>query len=141
MGNTPAGQHKAACSYETTTGDSFNGAAKQTHWGVNPGDTALMMFGTTLVMCQTPAMGIAQAGMIRRKNSLSMMMQCMSGMAIGSVLFWLIGFGLSFGETLNGEGFIGDPYPFLAFWDMPRAGEARAARASSFLRRMHEAMA
>jgi Amt family ammonium transporter len=39
------------------------------------GDTAMMMFGTTLVMLQTPAMGIAQAGMIRRKNSLSMMMQ------------------------------------------------------------------
>ena len=35
----------------------------------------MMMFGTTLVMLQTPAMGIAQAGMIRRKNSLSMMMQ------------------------------------------------------------------
>ena len=40
----------------------------------NDGDTAFLLFATTLVMLQTPAMGLAQAGMIRRKNALSMLM-------------------------------------------------------------------
>lgn len=90
-----------------------------TIYGINHGDTALMMFGTTLVMFQTPAMGIAQAGMIRRKNSLSMMMQCTSGMAIGSLLWYVIGYSLTFGPDVGG--IIGDPWPFLFFRDMPRS--------------------
>jgi len=91
----------------------------KTYKGVNNGDTALMMFGTTLVMFQTPAMGIAQAGMIRRKNSLSMMMQCTSGMAIGSLLWYVVGYSLTFGPDVGG--IIGDPWPFLFFRDMPRS--------------------
>ena len=46
---------------------------------INGADVAMMMFTTSFVMLQTPAMGIAQAGMIRRKNSLSMLMQTLSG--------------------------------------------------------------
>eukprot|EP01094_Clydonella_sp_ATCC50884_P027977 TRINITY_DN8270_c0_g1_i1.p1 TRINITY_DN8270_c0_g1~~TRINITY_DN8270_c0_g1_i1.p1 ORF type:complete len:463 (-),score=129.86 TRINITY_DN8270_c0_g1_i1:103-1347(-) len=57
-------------------------------------------------------MGIAQAGMIRRKNSLSMLLQTMSGMMIGSVMWFIIGFALTFGDDVGG--FIGDmEYTFL----------------------------
>ena len=49
----------------------------------------MMITATTFVMLMTPAMGIAQAGMIRRKNALSMIMQTMAGMVIGSLL-WLV---------------------------------------------------
>jgi Amt family ammonium transporter len=77
-----------------------------------------MMFGVTLVMLQTPAMGIAQAGMIRRKNSLSMLMQCMSGMVVGSLLWFFIGFSLVFGPSKLG-GFIGDPTTFAFFHKVP----------------------
>ena len=66
-----------------------------------------------------PGMGIAQAGMIRRKNSLSMMMQCTSGMAIGSLLWYVVGYSLTFGPDVGG--IIGDPWPFLFFRDMPRS--------------------
>ena len=34
-----------------------------------------MMMATTFVMLQTPALGLCQAGLIRRKNALSMLMQ------------------------------------------------------------------
>ena len=47
----------------------------------------MMMAATAFVMLQTPAMGIAQAGMIRRKNSLSMLMQTLSGL-FGSILWF-----------------------------------------------------
>jgi hypothetical protein len=87
-------------------------------WGTNDGDTAFMIFGTTLVMLQTPAMGIAQAGMIRRKNSLSMLMQCLSGMAIGSLLWYMVGYSLTFGPSVAG-GLIGNPSTFFFFTEMP----------------------
>jgi ammonia channel protein AmtB len=37
---------------------------------INDGDTAFMIMASTFVMLQTPALGLAQAGMIRRKNAL-----------------------------------------------------------------------
>ena len=52
---------------------------------LNDGDIAMMMAATAFVMLQTPAMGIAQAGMIRRKNALSMLMQTLSGLVFGSI--------------------------------------------------------
>jgi len=52
---------------------------------LSAGDTAWVLTSATLVFIQTPAMGVAQAGMIRRKNSLSMLLQTMSGMMIGTV--------------------------------------------------------
>jgi Amt family ammonium transporter len=79
---------------------------------LNDGDIAMMMAATAFVMLQTPAMGIAQAGMIRRKNSLSMLMQTLSGLVFGSILWFAFGFSLTFGKSING--FIGGGnYMFL----------------------------
>eukprot|EP00009_Paramoeba_aestuarina_P000757 CAMPEP_0201510326 /NCGR_PEP_ID=MMETSP0161_2-20130828/3057_1 /ASSEMBLY_ACC=CAM_ASM_000251 /TAXON_ID=180227 /ORGANISM="Neoparamoeba aestuarina, Strain SoJaBio B1-5/56/2" /LENGTH=448 /DNA_ID=CAMNT_0047905479 /DNA_START=60 /DNA_END=1406 /DNA_ORIENTATION=- len=74
----------------------------------SPGDTAWMMTASTLVFLQTPAIGVLQAGMIRRKNSLSTLLQAMAGVAIGSILWMIWGFSLTFGEDHGG--FIGDVY-------------------------------
>ena len=42
---------------------------------VNSGDTAWMICATTFVMLQTPACGMCQSGLVRRKNSLSVIGQ------------------------------------------------------------------
>jgi len=109
------------CSYSLTVPGSDGKPQEITVMGVDPGDTSVMMFGTTLVMFQTPAMGIAQAGMIRRKNSLSMMMQCVSGMSIGSLLWFVVGYSLTFGPSKLG-GLIGNPATFFFFRQMPTDG-------------------
>ena len=57
-------------------------------------------------MLQTPALGLAQAGIIRRKNALSMLMQTLTGLAIGSLLWFTVGFTLTFGPSQSG--LIGD---------------------------------
>jgi len=44
----------------------------------------------------TPALGFFEAGLLRSKNSLSVIMQCFSGLAILSILWIVIGFSLSF---------------------------------------------
>ena len=58
-------------------------------------------------MLQTPALGLAQAGIIKRKNALSMLMQVMSGFCIGTLLWFMFGFSLTFGDSVGG-GFIGN---------------------------------
>ena len=73
---------------------------------LNDGDTSFMIMATTFVMLQTPALGLAQAGIIRRKNALSMLMQTLTGFVIGSLLWFICGFSLSFGPSFHG--FIGN---------------------------------
>ena len=80
---------------------------------INSADTAMLMVATTFVMLQTPAIGFAQAGLIRRKNALSMIMQSITGMVIGSLLWFAFGFSLTFSDVSNG--WIGNlDYIFLA---------------------------
>ena len=85
---------------------------------VSAGDTALMMAATSFVMLQTPAIGITQAGLIRRKNSLSMLMQTLTGMVIGSLLWFMFGFSLTFAPTVGGAGLIGS-FQHAFFLDLP----------------------
>ena len=75
---------------------------------LDDGDTAFMIMASTFVMLQTPALGLAQAGIIRRKNALSMLMQTLTGFALGSLLWFFVGFTLTFGPTVGGHGIIGD---------------------------------
>ena len=82
---------------------------------IDSGSTALMFFATTIVMIQTPAMGIAQAGLIRQKNTLSMLIQVkiilfskiLFGTSLGSLLWVVVGFSLTFGPSIGG--IIGNP--------------------------------
>merc|ERR1712078_885597 len=75
---------------------------------LNDGDTSFMMMATTFVMLQTPALGLAQAGIIRRKNALSMLMQTLTGFTLGSLLWFFVGFSLTFSHSVGDAGVIGD---------------------------------
>jgi ammonium transporter, Amt family len=75
---------------------------------INDGDTGMMMMATTFVMLQTPALGLAQAGIIRRKNALSMLMQTLTGFTLGSLLWFFCGFSLTFGHSVGDAGVIGN---------------------------------
>eukprot|EP00038_Savillea_parva_P031441 m.86598 g.86598 ORF g.86598 m.86598 type:complete len:1003 (-) comp9671_c0_seq2:75-3083(-) len=82
----------------------------------NTGDVAWMLFATTFVMLQTPATGFAQGGLVRRKNTLSVIGQSVAGVVIGSLLWYVVGYSLTFGSTRRG--FIGSPLTHLFFKDV-----------------------
>ena len=69
---------------------------------IDTGDTTWMLISTGLVMLMTPALGFFEAGLIRSKNSLSVLMQTFSGLAILSTLWFVIGFTLVFAPSQNG---------------------------------------
>ena len=63
---------------------------------INSGDASWLLISTGLVMIMTPALGFFEAGLLRSKNSLSVIMQCFSGLAVLSILWIIIGFSLVF---------------------------------------------
>jgi Amt family ammonium transporter len=69
---------------------------------IDTGDTTWMLISTGLVMIMTPALGFFEAGLLRLKNSLSVIMQCLTGLALLSVLWFVIGFTLVFAPDING---------------------------------------
>jgi Amt family ammonium transporter len=69
---------------------------------IDTGDTTWMLFSTGLVMLMTPALGFFEAGLIRSKNALSVLVQTFSGLAILSALWFVLGFTLVFAPSQGG---------------------------------------
>lgn len=79
---------------------------------VNAADTAWMLTATGLVLLMTPGLAFFYGGLVRRKNILSVLMQCFVCMCLMSVLWVFVGFSLAFGESMWG-GFIGNPKTYF----------------------------
>ena len=73
---------------------------------VDTGDTAWMIISTALVMLMTPGLAFFYGGLVRRKNVLSIMMQCFILVGVISIQWVLFGYSLAFGPDHGG--FIGD---------------------------------
>src|SRR5664279_276178 len=58
-------------------------------------------------MLMTPGLALFYGGLVRRKNVLSILMQCMFILALVSVTWVLVGYTLAFGKDFNGWGIIG----------------------------------
>ena len=73
---------------------------------INGGDTAWVLTATALVMLMTPGLALFYGGLVRRKNVLSILMQCMFTLGLVSVTWVLVGYTLAFGPDVNGWGII-----------------------------------
>jgi Amt family ammonium transporter len=72
-------------------------AAQQPAAKIDPADTAWMIVATALVlMMSIPGLALFYAGMVRKKNVLATMAQTFAVTALGSVLWMLIGYSLTF---------------------------------------------
>ena len=83
---------------------------------IDTGDTTWILISTGLVMLMTPALGFFEAGLIRSKNALSVIVQTFAGIAILSTLWFILGFSLVFAPSQGG--IIGG-YHWLFFNDVP----------------------
>ena len=74
--------------------------------GPGPGHNAWQMTSTALVLFMTmPGLALFYGGLVRKKNILSVLAQCMGIAGLVTILWWAIGYSLSFGA---GNAFIGD---------------------------------
>ena len=89
----------------------LNNVARQTNApsniaGPGPGHNAWQMTSTALVLFMTlPGLALFYGGLVRRKNVLSVLAQCMGIAGMVTFLWWLCGYSLSFAGT---SAYIGD---------------------------------
>lgn len=63
------------------------------------GDTAWMLTSTALVLMMTiPGLALFYGGLVRTKNVLSVLMQCMAAVGLVSLQWFLVGYSLAFSE-------------------------------------------
>lgn len=75
---------------------------------MDTGDTAWVLTSTAFVLFMTlPGLAMFYSGLVQSKSVLSVVIQCFTISAIVSVLWFVVGYSLAFGETLGG--FIGMP--------------------------------
>jgi len=83
--------------------DEATAAAPVVASAVNSGDTAWVLVSTALVMLMTiPGLALFYGGLVRRKNVLSILMQCFFLMCAISLQWVLFGYSLSFGPDIKG---------------------------------------
>ena len=80
---------------------------------INSGDTAWMLISTGLVTLMIPGLALFYGGMVRVKSVLNMMMMSFGALAIVFVLWIIVGFSMVFGDSVGGNGLVGDPSQFL----------------------------
>ena len=73
---------------------------------LDKGDTAWILTSTALVLLMTlPGLALFYGGLVRTKNLLSILMQCLASAGLMGLLWVLVGYSLAFGE---GNAWIGD---------------------------------
>jgi len=73
---------------------------------LNGANTGWILTSTALVLLMTlPGLALFYGGLVRKKNVLSILMQCFAIAAISSILWLILGYSLAFSE---GNSFIGD---------------------------------
>ena len=97
-GALPALAEEAATSVTTAVATTPAAAA-----AVNTGDTAWVLVSTALVMLMTiPGLALFYGGLVRKKNVLSILMQCFFLMCAVSLQWVIFGYSLSFGPDIKG---------------------------------------
>lgn len=76
-------------------------------------DIAWVLVSAALVFLMTPGLAFFYGGMVHRKNVISTMIKSVAAAGVVGVLWIVVGFSLSFGDSIGG--FIGDPTTFLFF--------------------------
>jgi len=83
---------------------AFNVFAQDAAAKIDAGDTAWVLISSALVMLMTPGLAFFYGGMVRKKNILSVLMQCFIILCVVSIQWVLFGYSLSFAP---GKGFWG----------------------------------
>ena len=79
-----------------------------------PGHNGWMMTSTALVLFMTlPGLALFYGGLVRKKNVLSVMAQCLGIAGLVTILWWAFGYSLVFGKSFHSPFLGGSEYFFL----------------------------
>jgi ammonium transporter, Amt family len=69
---------------------------------LDSGDTAWVLTATALVMIMTPALGFFYGGLVRRKNLVATIVECLMIFSVVSIVWALWGYSLTFAPAVSG---------------------------------------
>lgn len=87
----------AVCAWLIATPSAFAEGAT-----IDTGDTAWILVSAALVFFMTPGLAFFYGGLVRKKNILSVLMQCFMIVCLITIQWVLIGYTLSFGPDIKG---------------------------------------
>ncbi|MFM8618729.1 MAG: hypothetical protein ACKOE8_08385, partial [Opitutaceae bacterium] len=80
-----------------------------------PGHNGFMMICAALVLFMTlPGLALFYGGLVRTKNVLSVMAQCLGIAGLVTIIWWAVGYSLVFGKSFNSPFLGGTEFFFLA---------------------------
>ncbi|MCY1720531.1 ammonium transporter [Prolixibacteraceae bacterium Z1-6] len=74
-------------------------------------DNMWLLIAGFMVMFMQPGFAMVEAGFTRQKNTANILMKNLMDFSIGSILYWVIGFGIMYGDSIGG--LIGSPDLFF----------------------------
>ena len=86
---------------------------------INYADVAWLLTSSSFVLLMTPGLSFFYGGMVGKKNVISTMLQSFISLGVVSLLWVVVGFSLSFGDSLGFEiggihyGIIGNPMDYF----------------------------
>lgn len=83
--------------------------------GVMTANIGWMLVASSLVLLMTPGLAFFYGGMVSGRNIISTMLQSFIALGIVSLLWYVVGFSLAFGEDVGGLGIVGNPMTFFMF--------------------------
>ena len=112
-----------ACFYPTIHPDAIE--------SFDTGNIAWMILSSALVLLMTPGLSFFYAGMVKPKNVISTMLQSFIALGVISILWYVVGFSLAFGDSIGG--FIGNPLTYFMFDHVGTASNPRIASSIPFV--------
>ncbi len=77
-------------------------AAEAAAPAIDSGNTAWLLASSGLVLLMTPGLAFFYGGLVRKKNILSVLMQCFMAMCLVTVAWVVVGYSLAFGPDIKG---------------------------------------
>lgn len=95
------------------------------------GNLAWMLTASGLVLLMTPGLSFFYGGMVNPRSIISTMLQSFVALGVISVLWFVVGFSLAFGDSIGG--IIGNPFTFFMFDNVGTAAHPRIGTTLPFI--------
>ncbi len=82
---------------------------------MSSGDMSWMIVATALVLLMTPGLAFFYGGLVSSRNIISTMLQSFIALGVISLIWFVVGFSLAFGEDWGGMGIVGNPATHFMF--------------------------
>ena len=99
---------------------------------ISPGDNMLILTSSALVLLITPGLAFFYGGFTQAKNVLNTMIMSFVMMGIATIIWLIFGFSLAFSDGGSFNAFVGNPFTYSFFENLPKTWDGLQIPGLSF---------